>query len=121
MSGYNAPAPDGYRAVGKHRYGMTLIGLIALSIFVVVLLHHILGDKVSTPVIWMGVDAIWMIRSIVSIIAPGRQADAVIGPSARSVRIWAIIQLAAFTVLGAFWLDVWLHPSTGLLTLGGTP
>ncbi len=119
MTGYDAPSPGGYRAIGKHRYGMTVIGLIVLTILVAVVAQYFLGDKVSSALLGMVAAAIWIVQSIRSIVAPQGYADPEIGPSVQSVRRWAIFQLILWIFLGAFWLDDWLHPTTGFLTFGG--
>jgi hypothetical protein len=107
MSGTASEAPERYRPVGKHRFGLQLMGLVVLTASAIWAADHFFGDLGSGRyVVWLLIALIWVGRCVRTILAPERDAEAEGAErSLRSIRVEAVIFLVLWTAFAT--INAW--------------
>lgn len=115
MSGAISEAPEGYRPRGKHRFGLQLLGFVALTGLVIWAAHHFLGDVgIGRFIVWLFIALVWMARCVRSILAPERDREREASErSLGSIRIESVVLLmiwTAFATINAWEIAASLRP-----------
>jgi di/tricarboxylate transporter len=98
-----ALADQGYRPIGKHRFGAKIIGLVLALALIGFLLSYAVPSRTASSIMRLLTTVIWIVQSIRSILMSDEQltgSDPVFpDASPRNLRGWSVATLIGFTAL----------------------
>nr|WP_294809897.1 hypothetical protein [uncultured Sphingomonas sp.] len=92
---------SGYRPVGKHRFGLSIVAPVILYGLACWTLFSWLGDKTAPRALWLGISVIMIARSFHSLIDPSQyRRNPFISGKLRRLRAEDAFNILFFTVIG---------------------